>query len=186
MKRLLDLWSNKSQLESVAVLALSVFVPIMLQKPSKKSKNHDHIKYLSKHLGLWLKGDFSPIVSECEAIQSRLTQSKRTPEHIDKVFSRLMLQGKVSSALRWVTNNSSKPLALTDDVVASLKNKHPDGSPPSTNHLIIGPIPFVEPVIFDNIDGDLIYKVSKQVKGSHGPSGASSDTLKQVLCSKAL
>ena len=44
---LIDLWVDKSKSESIALTALHVFVPLMLQKPSKKSKNRDHIRYLT-------------------------------------------------------------------------------------------------------------------------------------------
>ena len=56
---LINLWVDKSKTESVALTALHVFVPLMLQKPSKKSKNRDHIRYLKERLEKWKIGDLS-------------------------------------------------------------------------------------------------------------------------------
>ena len=186
VKRLMDAWTNKTNIESYAILALTIFIPVMLQKPSRTSKNSAHIRYLTKRLNLWAEGELDTLVSECVAIQNRLQKVQHKPDHNDKVFAKLMLEGKVTAALRWVTDNTSKPLPLSDDIISALQAKHPQNAPVSVNHLLVGPVPHVEPVIFDNIDGELIYKMSKTVKGSHGPSGASSDMWKRALCSKSL
>ena len=53
---LIDLWVDKSKSESIALTALHVFVPLMLQKPSKKSKNRDHIRYLTDRAIGWKNG----------------------------------------------------------------------------------------------------------------------------------
>ena len=39
-------------------------------------------------------------------------------------------------------------------------------------------------VIFENIDGNLIYNCSKKTSGAAGPSGADADVWKRILCSK--
>ena len=59
----------------------------MLQKPGKKSKNSDHIRYLSQRLALWSNGDFAALLSEGRAIQKRLTHVQRKPEQVEKVFT---------------------------------------------------------------------------------------------------
>ena len=185
--RLIDLWANKTSLESVALLALHIFAPIMLQKPSRTSKNRDHIKYLGERLDKWNNGLFDDLLYECEAIQMRLPQNSKSqnPDHVKKVFSRLMLQGKVSAALRWITSNNSKPLEVTPNVIATLNSKHPDAAEPIIENLITGEIPRVESVIFENIDADIVFKSAKITKGSAGPSGLDSDIWRRILCSKS-
>ena len=185
LQRLIDLWVNKTPLESVALLAQSVFGPIMLQKPSRTSKNRDHIKYLTERLNKWKNGQFDILVSECEAIQSRLIHSERKSEHVEKVFVRLMLQGKVSAALRWITNNNSNLLDIDSDVIDKLKLKHPEAASIDPETLISGEIPTFEPVIFENIDGMAIAKAAKVTKGSSGPTGLDSDMWRRILCSKS-
>ena len=42
----------------------------------------------------------------------------------------------------------------------------------------------VEPVVFEKINGNAIYRAALHCKGSGGPSGANADCWKRVLCSK--
>ena len=56
--RLIDLWLNKTKFEAVAIAALQVFGTLMLQKPSKSSKNRDHIRHLTIRLRKWENGEF--------------------------------------------------------------------------------------------------------------------------------
>ena len=185
--RLLDLWINKTSMESIAFLALNVFTAIMLQKPSKTSKNRDHIKYLGERLEKWKAGKFKKLLSECEAIQKRIPKNtqQKNQTHVAKVFTRLMLQGKVAAALRWITDNNSQPLEISPEVVKKLKTKHPDAAPLATGVLKKDKVPIVEPVIFENIDAELVYKAAKITKGACGPSGLDSDTWRRILCSKS-
>ena len=185
--RLIDLWVNKTALESVALASMHVFASIMLQKPAKKSKNKDHVRYLGERLKKWKGGCFDELLSECEMIQKKMMRSSTRQDHdqITRVFTRLMLQGKVSSALRWITDNTSKPLDVTPQVREQLEEKHPDAAPLATAALISGTPPNVEPVLFENIDADLIFKSAKLTKGSSGPSGLDSDIWRRILCSKS-
>ena len=184
ISRLIDMWTNKTDLESISFVALNVFAPIMLQKPSKSSKNKDHIEKLKMRLERWKLGEFDALLSESEAIQSRLTTSrKENQDHVNKVFVRLMIQGKMAPALRWITGNTAKRLTVNADIIAQLNSKHPDAVPPHTEALICGEIPKVEPVIFDSIDADAIFKSAKNTKGSAGPSGLDADIWRRIMCS---
>ena len=51
--RIISLFSNDSALSHIAINAVIVMLPLLLQKPSKKSKTSDHTKYLEKRLALW-------------------------------------------------------------------------------------------------------------------------------------
>ena len=65
--RLLDQWTNKTTHESIALTALFIFLPLVMQKPSKSSKNKDHVSYLKKRVEAWEKGDFDTLLAEDEA-----------------------------------------------------------------------------------------------------------------------
>ena len=53
----------------------------------------------------WKHGKIEELISECEAIQKRLKRSVKTKIQSDqKAFSRLMLQGQVKKALRFVSH----------------------------------------------------------------------------------
>ena len=185
--RLIDLWVNKTVLESVSLNALQIFGTLMLQKPSRTSKNRDHIKYLKERLIKWKNGEFQALFNESDAIQKRMLQSTpRKQEDIVKVFTRLMLMGKIGAALKWVTDNNAQALKMTPEVVKVLQSKHPAAAPISSTEVISGrPLPYIEPVIFDHIDGDSVAKAAKKNKGAAGPSGMDSDCWKRILCSKS-
>ena len=79
----------------------------MLQKPSSRSKNSDHKRYLTKRLRLWKEGKLTEIISEAEEIQRLITtKDARKKEDLKKGFTRLMLSGKARQALKLVDCNS--------------------------------------------------------------------------------
>ena len=53
LTRLLALFNNDTKWSRVAMSLMHVFIPLMLQRPSKKSKAKDNAKYLASRLQLW-------------------------------------------------------------------------------------------------------------------------------------
>ena len=88
MKRLIDLFNNKTPYCNMALNALMVMIPLLLQKPSKSSKCSDHIKYLQKRLMLWKEGNILDILRECRVIQEHLQKikPKQDPDQAREVF----------------------------------------------------------------------------------------------------
>jgi len=80
VSRLIRLFNSGKGWEPVAKYMLQVFLPLLLQKPSHKSKNREHIKYLNKRMEWWKHGKPEELISECEAIQKRLkiSQNQKT------------------------------------------------------------------------------------------------------------
>jgi len=73
VSRLLGLFNSSKRWEPVANHMLQVFLPLLLQKPSLKSNNREHVKYLNKRMEWWKHGKLEEeLISECEAIQTRL------------------------------------------------------------------------------------------------------------------
>ena len=97
---------------------------------------------------------------------------------------RLMLQGKVSAALRWVGSQRSGLLEANDSVLNILKAKHPEPGRIYDDALLKGPAVEVEDVIFDAIDADLIKRTARSTSGGAGPSGADAEIWQRILCSK--
>ena len=88
--------------------SVHIFVPIMLQKPSKKSKAKDHAKYLIQRLEKWAQGDLAQLLNECDEIQSRLAKAKaKKDESRKKAFCRLMLASRINQACKFIDNNDS-------------------------------------------------------------------------------
>ena len=183
---LLHSFNSGSKYEPIALTMLMIMFPLLLQKPSAKSNVKTHIAYLEKRLAWWKDGKVQLLLDECRAVQDRLAKSKSPPQDNLKAFSRLILQGRVSAALRFIGTQQTGLLPVTDEVLQDLKSKHPASVEPVLESLIKGPLPKVlsQEVIFENIDGNLIYNCSKKTSGAAGPSGADADVWKRILGSK--
>ena len=184
MTKLVNAWTSRSSKEPVAMTMLMVMPALLLQKPSKRSKAADHSRVLQKRVDFWKEGKITELLSEGRAIQRRLASGKHHQAHTEKVFVRLMLQGKVSAAMRWIGNNATGILDASEDVMQELIKKHPKAERATQGSLLEGPAVKVEPVIFESIDGTLIQACAKRTGGSAGPSGLDSDGWKRLLCSK--
>ena len=131
--KLLTVWLKKFNTDSTFKgIGLKVFMTLpslMLQKPSATSKTKDHVGALQSRLELWNKGDFAEILREGSIIQQRLassTKKVRKTEDAARIFSKLMFEGKVRAALKFIEKNgNSGLLPSSDDVIHKLKEKHP-------------------------------------------------------------
>ncbi len=72
--------------------------------------------------------------SLCTAIQDRLQSVKVDDKHHEKVFVRLMLQGKVSAALRWVGSQRTSLLQVDDEILQTLKANVSFNTIPKSRH----------------------------------------------------
>ena len=65
-------------------------------------------------------------------LNSYRSSSDNDSDHVIKVFTKLMLQGNIRAAVRWITERSGGGLLYpTESVVEALKSKHPDSHIPS-------------------------------------------------------
>lgn len=98
-------FAEGSCLERTSMKAITLFQILMLQKPSKRSKIKEHISHLQQRLDMWIKGDIAQLMDEGKHIQVQLT-SRKAPRknNIDgHIFRQLMAQGKVRSALNYLS-----------------------------------------------------------------------------------
>ena len=109
------------------------------------------------------------MISEGKVIQNRLTSGKRIErDDIERVFAKLMFEGKINAALRYLTeNNDPGILPSTPETIKELKKKHPE--PPS---------------YFDKIDEGLIQKAAKKTERTAGPSQFYLEQVRRILCNK--
>ena len=160
---------------------------LLLQKPSAKSKTKEHSDCLLRRLELWKSGELLILLKEIRQIQKTFTMSKkaRSIDDISRIFAKLVMQGKISAALKFLdTESSTGVLALSDDVIQDLKQKHPTAAPIADNCLLYGPIDSIPKCFFDSIDEQLILKAALRTKGSAGSSGMDADLYPRILCSK--
>ena len=186
MVKTINLFNCGSNLASVAITMSMIMPPLLLQKPAKSSKAKDHRMYLEKRLKLWTEGKISELVREGKVIQKRLSMNKKKRTDFQQIFVRLMLQGKVSAALRWIGTNRSTRMEVDEEVFQTLHQKHPAAASLSDNGKIKGPLQKVEDVLYESIDGKAIHLAAKRTQGSAGPTGMNSEGWARILCTKQL
>ena len=72
LTRLLYLFIDITKWARIALALVHIFGPLMLQKPSKRSKAKDNAIYLEKRLQLWSEGKIKELLAEAQEIQIRL------------------------------------------------------------------------------------------------------------------
>ena len=112
---------------NVELKAVMIMPHLLLQKPSFKAKSKEHSISLSRRMSLWQAGEFDKLVREARYIQECYGSRRRsrTPEQVSKIFSKLMLEGKVNAAMRLLDEtNSGDVLSLSNEVLEELLKKH--------------------------------------------------------------
>ena len=186
LTRLLTGFNHNPNSEIYALSAAVLAPTLLLQKPSRSSKNKTHSDVLERRLEMWKRGEFKELLREGKAVQRPLKPSKPSKEHCEKRFVSLMREGKLSEATGWLDpeRHSKGVKPFTKEVIADLNKKHPPASPANSNFALTGPVEKVEPVFFDSITSTTIEACAQSLGGSGGPSGLDSGGLKRILCSR--
>ena len=108
------------------------------------------------------------LLKEVRFFQGKSVNSKkpRKVEDISKVFSQLVLQGKLTAAMKLLDNESSEAADIVEE------------------SLLHGPIDYTQSNVYDLIDKESIYNSASKTKGSVGPSEMDAELYKRILCSK--
>ena len=186
--RMINLFMIQTKWTSLSLAKVHIFIPLMLQKPSSKSKAKDHAKYLEKRLKLWHAGDLQALLSENREIQKKLKQNQdKKRESKEKSFCRLMFAGKLSQAMKFIDsqNDTLGVHPLSEEIKHLLQEKHPKARDVSNDVLLPSEATDPEPVIYEEIDGTAVYKAAKQLQGSGGPTLIDADGWRHILCSKS-
>jgi len=181
-------FNSNSALNSIALKAFMILPSLILQKPSATSKSKDHVSAVERRLTLWKQGELNLLMKEVEFIQSKLKSSKKAKsvEEISKCFANLVMQGKLSAAIKLLDRESSSGvLPLSPDMLEELKQKHPPAAEIAEESLLHGPLDTYPQCIFDQIDEAMIYASALRTKGSAGPSGMDAELYRRILCSKS-
>ncbi len=188
LTRIIKLFTCNTKWKPLALKLLHVFVPIMLQKPSLKSKAATNAKYLRERLAMWEKGELNQIMKQCREIQRNIKISKNnTAEQRYKAFCRHMFEGKVAKALRFIDHDEDATVGMlpcTPEVLQKLKEKHPPAR--KSDQQAMKDITTSEPdgVIFESIDTELIIKCAGSISGAGGPTQIDADIWKHLICSR--
>ena len=184
--RLISNFTAGNPMEHISWKAPLVMISLLLQRPHSKSSTKENSQHLNRRLILWSAGDISALLEEGEALQKRLTQCRKssTCGDVARIFSKLMLEGKVKSAIRLLCDQkSSGILPINSDTTDALLEKHPVDQPADDTITFKGPLCRINPVIFENITNDAIEKAALATQGSAGPSGGDADHWRRMCLS---
>ena len=183
----IDDWNNRSPLQHLALKVAIVLLAVALQKPGQRSKAKEHQECLKNRLTLWRNGEIGSLLREGRMIQRRLSKShKNDPPNKAHIFAKLVMEGQINSALRYLSeDDSGEVLPLTDDVVRQLGEKHPEAQRAKLGSLLFGPVEEIHDLVYQEINGELVREAALRTKGSGGPSGVDANGFKRILACKS-
>ena len=148
-------------------------------------KLKDHQDALAKRLFLWREAEISKLLRECRIIQGRIGKLKGSaPPDKTKVFAKLVVEGQINAALRFVSESSNGGvIPFTDDVMTQLKEKHRNPQPAKLGSLLFGPID--DATLYSEINGDIVRQDALRTKGAEGPSGIDANGFRRIIASKS-
>ena len=208
LARLYQAYADNSALHSIAFTACCVFQVLLLQKPHAKSKSKEHVACLERRLLLWHNGDIPALLNEGKCIQDHFQsaiQSGTKPRNNARVFDRLMSLGKVSTALKILSEDTKGGVLSLDSQIPSglddngdplfksvrdiLAQKHPRGQVAAADALLepgcCNP-PCYDPILFEQLTGDLIKWAALRTHGAAGPSGVDAYAWRRLCSSLVL
>jgi hypothetical protein len=123
-----------------------VFQMVILQRAKGVTKAGDIKRRLSTRMDSWEEQKFDMLVQDTERTAlAQLAKSRggSTPEQRAKTYNRLILQGKLRAAVRWLTEREKGGVLLPGDtdektgetIFDVLKSKHPAARVPEASEM---------------------------------------------------
>ena len=99
---------ERNVFEPIAMLAVMTMPSLLLQKPHKTSKAKEHVACLTRGLYLWKAGDLQSLLEEgrdtaAHPVEHTYT-SHHTTEKFSRIFTKMVLEGKLKAAIRLLSN----------------------------------------------------------------------------------
>ena len=186
MTFLIRQYTGESPIQPFALKTLAILPHLICQRTHEKSKTAEDRKAMERRLELWEKGEVQNLLKEAESLQGRARKNQGKMKEVDKSkkFASLMKQGKVSKAGRELTSEATVgTLALTEETRRQLKEKHPQAKEAAPEALFEGEYDPPDPVIFERITGEKMWKHALHTHGAAGPSGLDAKGWKSLLSS---
>ena len=172
--RLFTSYGEKSPLESIALKAVSIITPLLLQQPAGKPSYKKNKEHLDRRLGLWKDGKFDELLAEGDTIQKQLVTSKKAPNEstLAKRFATMVFNNNFKGAIALIANKGKGGvMPLNADTKKQMMDKHPKAEQADQSVLFKGPVPpSLQPIFYEKLDGDLIKKCVLRTQGSAGVS----------------
>ena len=99
---------------------LVVFSSVVLQRDKSVKKMADVRRVLERRMKMWVDNEFDLLLQEaerCDRSVSGIRKDRVADAQVVKVFTRLMLQGKVRAAVRWLSEKSRSNVLSPSDIV---------------------------------------------------------------------
>ena len=193
--RLIQGFTNATSLRPVSWKAVVVACHVLLQRPHGSKLMANYSDHLRRRLTMWKSGHMDDLLSEGQCLQDRLepraqSSSDSNNEKSDITFSNLVFSGKIQSAIRYLSSESSSSVMGMTDVVdeetgatvqETLLQKHPPAAEPPASVLLDNNIDQINNIVFQKITPELIRRLARQMQGSSGPSGLDSEAWCRML-----
>ena len=144
-------------------------------------------KCLARRLKTWEKGHIEDLLEEAVEIQKRLDSSKKAPskESVTRMFTRWVIDGQSRRAMRLLSDNSKGGiLPLTEETIALIRAKHPDGKEAELSSLLTGEIPKdVNKVVWEKLTAEVFKSCTLRTTGACGPSLATDKLWRRMVTS---
>lgn len=166
-----------------------IFCSTVLQKEKLIRNGSDIRRTLRKRMDMWNNNQYDELIQEairCDRQLKSTPKNKKNDDHKIRIFTRLVLQGKLREATRWITDRNGGGVLMPDDnlpngknVFEVLKNKYPCQMVPENDTFLKND---ELPVMVDvDISSDHIEKMARCLQGSAGPSGTNADQWKSMI-----
>jgi hypothetical protein len=166
------------------------FPTLILQKDRHIKKTKEIRVLLKRRMKMWQEGLFRELIKEAEDCDRKLPSSsgKMSEDQEAKVFSSLMLQGRLREAVRFVTDRQGGGVMSPDEdavkpagknVLEVLESKHPQQRAPDNEDFIS--CEELPPLIDIEVTNSHVEEAAKKLSGSAGISGFDSHQLQKIL-----
>ena len=188
ISNLINAWCQKTEWREVSLKSLMILPSLLLQKASPKYKSSENKEMLERRLKLWQNGQINDLLGESSAIQSRLAAGRSTSssEETTKKFTNFIINGNKNGALRLLENNERDCgiLPINYSTINLLHEKHREAAEFFDDMLLNGPRKYIDPIMYETINADIIRQLSIETKGVAGPSKFDSYDWKRDLDTK--
>ena len=193
---LIQAFADGNKQRGICWKAVCVACHLLLQKPNGEGSAANHARHLQRRLTLWEEDKIEELVDEAECIQSHLPHSlkssgrrRKVDGPSDTLFSKLVFEGKLNSAIRHLSEEPSGILSMDDHPVPGsektvrevLLEKHPESKQPPPSVLSKEEPPPVNPILFEQLTPKLLKEVGRRASGSAGPSGLDAEAWKRMM-----
>ena len=166
------------------------FPSLVLQKDKHIKRTKDIRILLKRRMRMWQDGLFRELIKEAEDCDRKLPQSsgKMSEDQEAKIFSSLILQGRMREAVRFITERQGGGVMSPDEdagkpagknVFEVLESKHPQQRVPNEEDFIC--CEDLPPFIDIEVTNSHVEQAAKKLSGSAGISGFDSHQMQKIL-----